>query len=472
MITFDFNKLAEAVTGSLNKDRFGESRFDGVSIDTRTLVENQLFVAIAGEHVDGHGYIKDAIKKKCGGIMVSEAYTKTKDVKLPDRIPVVIVPDTHQALMQLATVYHDAVKAKYLAVTGSNGKTTTKELTYAMIKTKEKQVYRSQGNFNNLYGLPLSLFTMPARTKFAVFEMGISVPGEMARLAKILSPDLAIITNIGPTHLETLGTIENVAKEKFTLIEAMNPGASVLLNGDDRKLMAEAERHNRRYVTFGLNDNNDIKAARIGITEDGFPVVNIDGKGVTLKLFGNHQIYNMLAAYAACKTLGYEITDNDMNGLTSSLAPYRGEIETVNGMTLIADCYNANPASMSSGLSSFRRYLDSFEQAGRRSVVVVGDMLELGDEEKTYHRKIGQLLAVLDFDFIVAVGQRAKDIQRTAIQTGFNKAKTKHFDTTEQAGEFLTEYVRRGDIIYLKASRGIALEKVITLLKGTAFRNN
>ena len=472
MIAFDFNKLAETVNGNLNKERFGENRFEGVSIDTRTLVENQLFVAIAGENVDGHDYIKDAIKKKCGGVVVSEAFANRKDVKLSDRIPVVTVPDTHQALLRLATSYHDMVKAKYLAVTGSNGKTTTKELIYAMIKTKEKQVYRSQGNFNNLYGLPLSLFTMPAKTKYAVFEMGISVPGEMTRLAEILSPDLAIITNVGPTHLETLGTVENVAKEKFSLIEAMNPGAPVLLNGDDRQLMAEAERHNRRYVTFGLDDGNDIKAARIGITEDGYPVVSIDGKGVTLKLFGNHQIYNMLAAYAACKTLGYEITDDDMNALTYSLAPYRGEIERIDGMTLIADCYNANPVSMSSGLSSFRRYLDSFEQAERRSVIVVGDMLELGDEEKTYHRKVGQLLAVLGFDFIVAVGPRSKDIQRTAIQTGFNKAKTQHFDTAEQAGEFLADYVRRGDIIYLKASRGIALEKIITLLKGTAFRDN
>jgi len=470
MIALDFNAFAETVQGRLNKERFGKHRFDGVSIDTRTLVENQLFVAIPGEHADGHDFVKDAIKKKCAGIVVSEKYATS--TKLSDRIPVIVVPDTHQALMQLAVAHHDMVKAKYIAVTGSNGKTTTKELTYAMIKTKEKSAYRSRGNFNNLYGLPLSLFEMPQRTKFAVFEMGISVPGEMARLAEILSPDMAIITNVGPTHLETLGTVENVASEKFSLVEAMNPGAPIVINGDDRQLMAEASRHEHRYITFGLDEDNDITASRIGITEAGYPVVSIDGKGVTLKLFGNHQIYNMLAAYAACKTLGFDISDEEMNSLTYSLAPYRGEIEQVNGLTLIADCYNANPVSMSSGLSSFRRYLDSFEQSERRSVIVVGDMLELGDEEKTYHRKVGQLLAVLGFDFIVTVGKRSKDIHRTAIQTGFNKSKTRHFEDTEAAGEFLADFVRKGDIIFFKASRGIALEKTIMLLKGTAFRKN
>nr|MBN2277531.1 UDP-N-acetylmuramoyl-tripeptide--D-alanyl-D-alanine ligase [candidate division Zixibacteria bacterium] len=466
----DFKTLAKECRGELVNDRFAAAVFEGISIDSRTIKSSQLFTAIKGEHNDGHDYIDQVLGRNCGGLLVNNHYSAIAELK--DRIPLVAVADTHRALMILAENYRSRIEADIIAVTGSNGKTTTKEYIYGMLKSRREKTYRSPGNLNNLYGLPLAIFGIPSDSRYGVFELGISIPGEMTRLAQMIKPDVALITNVGPTHLETLGTIAGVAEAKCGLIDRMPPDKPAVVNADDSVLVNAAGKRKHRLVTFGVKNRADFTARLAGVSSDGFPLVVIDGREIRLNLFGEHQVYNILAAYAVCRTLEVDLTPEDLNNVEYDFAPYRGQIENTHGLITIADCYNANPVSLESGLRSFKNYLGHGSLAGRRSVAVVGDMLELGPESPIYHAAIGNLLAELDFERVLAVGRLSVDMVQAATAAGFEKKKISHFDNTEQAGEALISDIKRGDILYFKASRGIGLEKILTLLKGTALRQN
>ncbi len=470
MIEMDFAEMAEEIGGTLMNSALASTVFKGVSIDSRTIKEAELFIAIKGENNDGHEYIRDALKKKCAGLIINRDYQHIDAIG--DNVPVVMVENTHHSMMRLAAVYRQSVNTKIIAITGSNGKTTTKEFVYALIQSLNKNCYRSSGNLNNLYGLPLAILGMPADSEYGVFELGISVPGEMTRLAIMAGPDLVVVTNVGPTHLETLGTVENVAEAKFELVDVLGVDKPVIINADDPLVMQAAAKRERDFFTYGLDTRADIHAERVVISEDGLPTVKIDGYPVKIRLFGDHQVYNLLAAYAVCRVLGMDIRPDELNDLNFDFAPYRGEIENIDGLTLIADCYNANPVSMKSGLESFARYIKTPTMKGRRSIVVIGDMLELGEKSVEFHRRIGELLVQLNFDNILTVGPLSVDIYQAAIDKGLNRTKIKHFGNTENAGEALMADIKRGDIVYIKASRGIGLEKIIILLKGTAFKQN
>lgn len=466
----DFETLAQEVNGRLVNERFGPAVFEGVSIDSRSIKETELFIAIRGENEDGHNYIRDALDRRCAGLLVASDYSNISAME--DNVPIVVVKDTHQSMIGLATAYRRKVNAKLIAVTGSNGKTTTKDLIYAMTRRTKNKAYCSPGNLNNLYGLPLAIFGMPSDSRYGVLELGISVPGEMARLAEIAQPEIVLITNVGPTHLETLGSVEGVAEAKFELVDSVGPDRPVIINADDPVLVKTAARRNREVVTFGIKNRADFMAQKLGVSQEGFPLIKIDDSTVTIRLFGEHQIYNLLAAYAVCKVAGLDVRADDLNGIDYRFALYRGEIEHVEGMTIIADCYNANPVSMESGLKSLHNYLKSPGVSNRRSVVVIGDMLELGERSRQFHRDVGVLLAQLDFELVLSVGPLSADIKTAAVDAGLDEYRIRHYNSTEEAGEALIDDVRRGDIVYFKASRGIGLEKILTLLKGTAFRQN
>ncbi|MEW5924408.1 MAG: UDP-N-acetylmuramoyl-tripeptide--D-alanyl-D-alanine ligase [Candidatus Zixiibacteriota bacterium] len=466
----DFKTLAAKINGRLLNNELGKISFKGVSIDTRTLQAQQLFFAIRGESNDGHKYIADAVTKNSAGLVVAADFAGLGDIG--NRVPVVVVENTHEAMMHLAAAYREKLSAEIVAVTGSNGKTTTKEFIFAMIRYKEKETYGSPGNLNNLYGLPLAIFAMPSGSRYGVFELGISIPGEMTRLANIIHPDLAVITNVGPTHLETLGTVEGVAKAKLELADSMDSDKPVIINADDPVLTIAVAARKHRFVTYGVRNKADFTAALAGVSKDGFPIAKIDGAKINIKIFGQYQIYNLLAGYTVCRTLGLDIKPDELNNVDYRFATYRGEIENIEGLTIIADCYNANPASMTSGLKSFKEYMGNASTRHRRSVAVIGDMLELGEKSTAYHQDIGRFLAELDFDYVLTVGPLSKNIYETAVAAGLSKKKIKHSENTNDAGEVLVNDILRGDIVYLKASRGIALEKLITLLKGAAFRQN
>ncbi|MFH2035158.1 MAG: UDP-N-acetylmuramoyl-tripeptide--D-alanyl-D-alanine ligase [Candidatus Zixiibacteriota bacterium] len=470
MIKLNFSSLAKIVDGRLLTDSYAGVSFNGVSIDSRTSAQNELFVAIEGANNDGHQYIDKAIEKNVAGLLLSNKYAQLEQIS--KRIPIVAVNDTHLSLKRLAQDYARKVNAKYMAITGSNGKTTTKEFVYGIIHSLDQNTYRSPGNLNNEYGLPLAIFKMPSDCQFGIFEYGISHPGEMTSLTEILTPDLALITNVGPTHLETLGTIENVAEAKLELADAMAVNKPVLINADDPILIQAAGRRSRRFITYGVTSRADFRAEKIGTDEFGNQLIKIDGETVQLPIFGDYQIYNLLAGYAVAKTIGLNPDSNQLSEIKYDFAPHRGQIENHDGLTIIADCYNANPVSMASGLKSFKQYVAGRRDFTGRAVVVIGDMLELGKNSTEHHRQIGELLASLNFDLAVVVGKESSKIFKAALGSGLDKNKISHFENTGIAAEAIIENIKRGDIIYFKASRGIALEKIITLIKGSAFRQN
>jgi len=470
VIKLNFERLAAFAGGKLlNKERRTEE-FAGVSIDSRTLKPSQLFIAIKGDQDDGHKYIEQALKRNCAGLMVDLSFPGIENID--KNIPTLIVENTFEAMKQLAANYRKIMKATFIAITGSNGKTTSKEIVASMIRTQNENCYSSPGNFNNLYGLPLALFGMSESDKLGVFELGISTPGEMKQLAEILKPDLALITNIGPTHLETLGSVEKVAEAKLELADSMTDEQPVLINADDPVLMRAIAGRRCSFVTYGLLNRADFKAEDVGLSEAGWPMMHIEGTKIEVKLFGRYQVYNILAGYAICRTLGMELNPEELNNINYSTAAYRGEIEKFENLTIICDCYNANPVSMKAGLLSFDDYTQGKKAANSRRLAVIGDMLELGQESEKYHYAVGRQLADLSFELTYVVGPLSKIIYQSAIENGLNKKKIKYFNSTQTAGEVLLTDIARGDIVYFKASRGLGLERIITQLKGVALRQN
>lgn len=470
MIRLDFKALAIAIAGRLVDNRFAAASFTGVSIDSRTVDKDMLFVAIVGEKNDGHKYIKEAMERGCAGLLISDESILTPTVL--KNIAVVVVDDTHRALIDLAIFYRRKVDGTYIAITGSNGKTTTKDITYDMIKNRDERTYRSGGNLNNLYGLPLSILAMPEGTRYGVFELGISVIGEMARLAKILQPDVAVITNVGPTHLETLGTVEKVASEKFALVDNTLPACPAIINLDDARIAAEASRRKRPFLTFGLSGAADVSARKLGVDKNGYLQYRLMQRTFVIPAFGDYQIYNVLAGAAVCQALGFFPTEEELNGLDFNRTPHRGQIRKFDDLTVIDDCYNANPVSMTSGLKSFRRYVNDAHGLYKRTIVILGDMLELGPGELDFHRDIGRMLPELKIDVVCTVGKLASQIGKAAIGAGLDESRVHHFTDAREAGEFMTGNVLTGDIVYLKASRGIALEKIFDVMKERAAQQN
>ncbi|MCK4633095.1 MAG: UDP-N-acetylmuramoyl-tripeptide--D-alanyl-D-alanine ligase, partial [candidate division Zixibacteria bacterium] len=338
-----FDQLAEMTDGTLAGKNVSEHSFTGVSIDSRTIRQGELFVAIRGGRVDGHDYLAKALQRGAAGVMVERRCSLAPIVS--SDTAVVSVTDSHEAMLSLATRWRDRCPAKVIGITGSNGKTTTKELTFGLLNAVEKGVYRSPGNFNNLYGAPLSIFGIDESTRVAILELGISTKDEMPKLAKLVHPDLILITNVGPSHLEFFGTVEAVAHAKLELARQASPDVPVVINADDALLVREATKLKRPLVTFGINAPADFVPERISPLSLGGSEVTIGGKQFRVPLIGLHHVSNLLAAYAATATLGYDFESIDTSTIAFATAPMRGQLVEKNGITFFNDAYNANPAS-------------------------------------------------------------------------------------------------------------------------------
>lgn len=440
--------------GRLSSGEFAERTFTGVSIDSRTIAPGHLFVALRGEVHDGHAYIKDALERGAAGVLGQKSHPTIE--KLRVGAPVVTVDDPHMSLIDLATQYRRTLKFTRVAVTGSNGKTTTKEMTYHLLRAIEPRTYRTPGNLNNLFGLPLSILNMPEDVRIGVFELGISFPGEMARLAPILEPDIVVITNVGPSHLEFLGTVEKVAAEKVSLASASSADAPLIVNADNPVLMQSARNSGRRIVTFGADAAADYHPSSITPSDNGTVRVDVEGHEFRLGLFGHYQVMNLLASYAIVRELGYSFENIDTTAIELTTAPMRGERLSLHGVTIIADCYNANPDSMAGGL----RTLATMDRSGRL-LLVLGDMLELGERSRDFHRHIGSLLATLSFDRAYLVGPLSQSVLDGALEGGADRSRLAHFDSATACSDALVAEIIMGDLVYVKGSRGVGLEAVI-----------
>ena len=436
----------------------------GLSIDSRTIKLGEIFFAIIGDRHDGHDYVEQAFAQGAAAAVISRSRIERYAGKQLG--PMFVVDDTHEALLNLAGYLRRHSEARFAAVTGSNGKTTTKEMLYAIMKVRHA-VYRSPGNLNNLYGLPISLGQMPEEAQFAVFELGISVPGEMSRLASIIKPDLALMTNIGPAHLETLRSIDQIVKAKFELVDRLPVGAAVILNADDPRLTAEAARRKLDFVGFGIDHECRFRGRLVRSEGECGMVFEIEGQTIHLPLVGRINVYNALAAIAASSVWG-AAPEDWVAGLESfQPVEMRLALEEYRGWHLLIDCYNANPESVSAALAA----LAEMKVTGKK-IAVLGDMLELGVESERLHEQIGRAAAVAGLDHLLCLGPQSAATAKAAMSAGLAAPAVGHYLTHPELLNALLAVVGRGDLILFKGSRGMELEKIVVGLKASASENS
>lgn len=427
----------------------------GVSTDSRSIKPGDLFVALTGENFDGHDYIRAALAAGASGVIYSREIPRSREDAQKAFLK---VGDTLQALGDMARAYRRGLQAHVVAITGSNGKTTTKEMTRHILEERFATV-ASPASFNNFIGVPLTLFKTDSATRVAVIEMGTNHPGELARLGEIAAPDVAVITNIGRTHLEGLGSIEGVAAAKAELLHSMGPKAVAILNAGDPFLMKMRAWVTAKVFTFGLDGSADVFAEAVSRGGAGFTFQINGSVACRLPVPGIHNVYNAMAAAAVARRMGMDLEYIAARLATFKLPPMRLEERTYRGATVVNDAYNANPESMSRAVEEL-----AARKAARR-FLVFADMLELGGESQALHAELGQKAAAGRFDFYWATGTRAKVALDAAIKAGIPSARTRYFDDIEQLGSALAETIGEGDLALIKGSRGMGLERVFEFLK-------
>ncbi len=439
-------------------ERVKDVEIKGVSIDSRNIKEGELFVALKGERFDGHDFVPDAIKKGAWGALVERSALENKFSSLGGLKNILPVEDTLYALQEMSHMHRKKFSIPVVGITGSNGKTTTKEMLAGILKQRGP-VLKNEGNLNNHIGVPLTLMKLNALHRTAVVEMGMSAPGEIDMLARLVRPTVGVITNIGPAHLEFLGNMGKVAEAKGELLDNLKSEATAVLNADDVYFGSLKNRVSGPMVAFGITNKADVSASRI--RQDGdYTDFTISACGadadVRLRAMGTHNIYNALAAAAAAIAVGMPV-DSVKNGLNDfSPVAMRSEIKEILGRTVLADYYNANPASMEAAI----RTLASLT-SGRKSFAVLGDMLELGTAAAEAHREVGRTAARNGVAIVITIGALAKYIGEGAVEAGIPKERVFEAQTHAEAAQQLKNLSRPGDVILIKGSRSMKMEKIL-----------
>ena len=423
-----------------------------VTTDSREVKPGCIFVAFPGERFDGHDFAARALEQGAEYVVVNHPVPGVPEEKA------ILCPDSYHAMMVMGANYRSQYHPKMVGVTGSVGKTTTKQMTYAAIAGFGNTI-KTEGNQNNELGLPRTMFRIGKETQYAVVEMGMSHAGEIERLSKCARPDVGIITCIGVSHIGNLGSQENICKAKLEICAGLPEGAPLVLNGDDPFLRKAVLPDHVRPVWFSLGDENaDVCALSIQQDEKGMSFVLEDHEEgtflVKIPAMGRHNVANALAAYCAATRLGLNarrviagLADFEQTGM-------RQKVVHARGVDVIEDCYNANPDSMKAALAMFREY------PCKRRFALLGDMLELGDISRAAHEEVGRQAVENKVDYLVTYGEQAKRIAVVAAAKGLP---TLHADTYAQAAETLLNKMQPGDALLVKASRGMALEKVLEI---------
>lgn len=456
---FDIKAVAAAVSGDI-KNCNADALVASVSTDTRTILDGAVFVALKGERFDGHGFISKAIE---GGAVCCVVNRGGEYGSLP----VIEVDDTSKALMDLARCYRKKFDIPTIGITGSVGKTSTKEM-IASVLSQSYKTHVTKGNFNNMIGLPLTVFDLSKNDDIMVLEMGMSAFGEISALTRIALPDTAVITNIGLSHIEHLGSREGIRKAKLEILEGLQPDGTVILNGDDALLWEYRGNIDYETLYYGINNKNcDLTAYDVRMYSDGSEFsCRIDGDEYrfALSVPGEHHIYNALAAILT--GLKYNIDIEDIKTGVRNFAPsgLRQTVIRLTDYTVIRDCYNASPASMKSGLEVLAL------TAGKgKKTACLADMLELGEISEEAHKAVGRLVAEYKTDRLITVGTMAHYIARGAEEAGMPSENIFEFENNEEATKNLPNVLENGDIILVKGSRGMKLEEIadaITRLSG------
>jgi UDP-N-acetylmuramoyl-tripeptide--D-alanyl-D-alanine ligase len=438
--------------------------FRGISTDSRAVAEGELFVALKGSRFDGHHYALEALGKKAGGVLIEEE--KIGDIRWNGyrSRAVIAVKDTLSALGDMARDWRRKYGTPVVALTGSNGKTTTKEMIAACLETAFP-ILKTKGNLNNLIGVPLTLLGLTEKERVVVLEMGMNVPGEIRRLTEIAEPDVGMITNIQTVHLEGMGSLERLKEEKGELFRKMRRNGTILVNQDDPRVIDLASDYPGQKITFGIEHPAEVMAKEIrlkGAEGTSFTLI-LEGEVVEihLRLLGRHFVPNALSAVAVACLFGVEV--KQAKKALENFQPFPMRMEVVplkGGETLINDAYNANPYSMELALET----LVEVKKRGT-AIAVLGDMLELGYFTKEAHERIGQKVSQLSIDFLLALGEEAPVVVESAIRYGFPMERARIVESHSEAISLLRQMIRDGDWILIKGSRRMAMEKIVEGLK-------
>lgn len=425
----------------------------GVSTDSRNILPDQLFIALKGENFDGHGFIGQVIDKGVRGIVFSD---ELRIEQIPTGVCAVRVKDTLIALGHLAAYYRNKFDIPIIGITGSNGKTTTKEM-MGDVLSKQWKVLRNKKNFNNAIGLPLTLLDMDASTQFCVVEMGMNHPEEITYLANIARPMIGVITNVSESHIGHFENKDAIARAKFELIEAMGGKGIAVLNADDPFVAKMAQGHKGQVITFGINEKADVFATEIRENDAGVSFdIHWDGEKIQemfIPIHGGHNIYNVLAVCGVLVALGLDLS-LAVSGLNKFKLPdSRCEMIERDGIRIINDAYNANPGSMKAALLT----LSKIACSGRR-IVVMGDMLELGKWSKELHQDVGVYIGDAGIDVLVTVGQDSVFTASVAKDKG---VETFACQNHTEALAVLNDMIKPSDVVLIKGSRGMRMERIV-----------
>jgi UDP-N-acetylmuramoyl-tripeptide--D-alanyl-D-alanine ligase len=459
LITGEAKDCLNIVGGKLLKGSAAKV-FRGVSINSRTIEEEELFVCIQGEKFDGHNFLGEAINKGAAGIILSNPSHLSEDMISKGNSPFVIQSqNTLRALQELASYQRTRFPFQVVAITGTNGKSTTKEMIASIIETKYKTL-KTQGNLNNHIGLPLTLLARKPEHEVGVLEMGMSAAGEIKRLAEIAKPDIGVITNISAGHLEQLKTVKDVQAAKGELFDSLNKEGTAIVNADDPLILELAKSLRTKKITYGIEQPADVQASNIqNKGSHGFTfTAKIFNQSISVNLsqIGYCNIYNALAALAAGHSLGISGKDMSLGLEKYQQIPQRNEQIHYEGVTLINDAYNANPQSMREALKT----LSEFNTQGKR-FFIIGDMLELGPLSESAHHELGQEITLSNVDHLVTVGPLASLVAESAKKNSRHPLQIGKFNTHAEAVSYLLRNVEKGDCLLIKGSRGAKMENVI-----------
>ena len=446
------SEVIEAVRGSYGYP--ADVEIKDISTDTRTISEGSLFIALKGANFDGHDFAAQAMESGAVAVVTERPVAGARCL---------IVDSTAQALLDVASYYRSRFDIPLVGITGSVGKTTTKEMIYSVLSRGFKTL-KTEANHNNEVGMPKTLLELDSTHKAAVIEMGMNHKGEISRMSTSCKPTVCVITNIGVSHIENLGSQDGILKAKLEILDGASPDAPLILCRDDR-MLAKAEIYGDRKVWYYSVSKKDCDVYASDIAADGkgisFTIHYAREKfSARINCLGEHNIKNALAAFCVGAAVGMENDD-----IIAGLADYRPEgmrqnIFTENGMTFVLDCYNAAPDSMKASLS----VLSQICVSGRR-FAVLGDMLELGKGAARYHRTVGEYVKASKTDVLLCYGKNSSYYIEGACDKGFDRANTAHFDTHEDLAAYLKENLREGDAVLFKGSRGMKLEEVYEAIK-------
>jgi UDP-N-acetylmuramoyl-tripeptide--D-alanyl-D-alanine ligase len=448
-------EIVRAVNGFVDNQGFSLQQIKGVSIDSRTIKPGQLFIAIKGENFDGHDFIASAISRGAAAIIAEDAHRVKTEVHAA---AIIVVKDTLNALMQLAAYHRQRFSIPVIAVTGSNGKTTTKDL-IASVLAQRLNVLKSWKNYNNEIGLSLTLLGISKGTEAVVVEMGMRGLGQIAKLTEISRPTMGVITNVGPVHLELLKSLENIAAAKAELLKGIDCSGKAFLNAEDPWCLKMQNKLLPKSILYGFKQGCHYSAKLLDASFSGSKFLLIKGEQtneVMLPIPGEHNVLNALAAAAVAGELGFDLDVISEGLFGSALSEKRLEIlKGPLNTTIINDTYNANPVSVMASLSILAK------APAKRRIAVLGEMYELGDFEKQGHALVGASVHSNGIDCLIAIGKLARYIAEGAIAAGMPKSNVLVVGGNAEAISYLKKLIAAGDFILFKGSRSARVEEVV-----------